>query len=185
MNTEKRIRDDISGELRGTLQSELDNVSNMLVNAQQQALHHEEATKNEITRRENVESARSRITERLYARVQRQNTEMNTLRALLAKIQTAGGSDKSPKQIGGGEDSGDKHLFDLLLKEAMDEAQKSIVAHQLRPQQGRCAICLESEETVVLMPCRHKNLCASCAAMVTSCPICRSHVTERLKVFES
>eukprot|EP01064_Diplonema_japonicum_P037582 TRINITY_DN883_c2_g2_i1.p1 TRINITY_DN883_c2_g2~~TRINITY_DN883_c2_g2_i1.p1 ORF type:complete len:322 (+),score=43.37 TRINITY_DN883_c2_g2_i1:59-967(+) len=47
-----------------------------------------------------------------------------------------------------------------------------------------CVICLEGEREVLIMPCRHKCLCASCAADLrretNKCPMCRRGIESLL-----
>jgi len=44
-----------------------------------------------------------------------------------------------------------------------------------------CVICLSSERSVALLPCRHLCMCGDCASYFkdqsTICPICRSYVS--------
>jgi len=47
-----------------------------------------------------------------------------------------------------------------------------------------CTICLESPKDCLLLPCNHYCMCISCANKITSCPYCRTNVTDRRKVFE-
>lgn len=53
-----------------------------------------------------------------------------------------------------------------------------------KASRGVCCICLDAPSNVVLLPCRHKHTCGSCAANIACCPICRVAVQERLEVFE-
>lgn len=41
-----------------------------------------------------------------------------------------------------------------------------------------CVVCQSAAVSVVLLPCRHACMCASCAARFQSCPICRAAVLE-------
>lgn len=41
-----------------------------------------------------------------------------------------------------------------------------------------CVVCQSAAVSVVLLPCRHACVCASCAARFQSCPICRAAVLE-------
>jgi len=176
MNSEKRIRAEVERNFRKTLQGDLEKNSQKLISTQQEVLYHQATVEKERARRKKSEEARRNITTRLYARIEKQAAEMSEMRTLLAQMQT-----KPP--FGGGK--GEEANLKSLIEKAMGEAQKAVAAQPLLPPQGRCAICMEPEETVVLMPCRHKVLCEVCAAMVTSCPICRACVTQRLKDFES
>jgi myosin heavy subunit len=68
------------------------------------------------------------------------------------------------------------------------EAEKEIlVKNQLESQreQRLCVICCEMEKCVVLLPCRHMCLCASCSRdeRLTQCPLCRDDIAHRINVF--
>ena len=45
---------------------------------------------------------------------------------------------------------------------------------------GLCAICMEKDTDVTLMPCRHEIVCGSCAAGIDACPICREVIVDRI-----
>ncbi|XP_078155390.1 uncharacterized protein LOC144551330 [Carex rostrata] len=47
-----------------------------------------------------------------------------------------------------------------------------------------CRICYEGEICMVLIPCRHRTLCKSCAEKCKKCPICRVPIEERMPVFD-
>ncbi|KAF4712080.1 hypothetical protein FOZ62_012428 [Perkinsus olseni] len=46
-----------------------------------------------------------------------------------------------------------------------------------------CGCCLERPARTVVLPCRHLVLCYDCSRQLTTCPICRSAIRERLDVF--
>lgn len=46
-----------------------------------------------------------------------------------------------------------------------------------------CKVCLLEHACIVLLPCRHFCLCDSCSERCADCPLCRSHVDCKLKVF--
>lgn len=46
-----------------------------------------------------------------------------------------------------------------------------------------CVICLCNPKDTVLVPCGHFCVCSSCAANVPSCPMCRTVIQFRQKVF--
>jgi len=48
----------------------------------------------------------------------------------------------------------------------------------------RCCICLKKERRYVCGPCGHYKLCGECIKKVTNCPICRTHIVHKIKVFE-
>jgi len=48
-----------------------------------------------------------------------------------------------------------------------------------------CAICLESLTDCTFLPCGHLCTCMSCGKQVMTCPLCRSWITSRVKVFQN
>ncbi len=48
----------------------------------------------------------------------------------------------------------------------------------------RCCICLKKPRKYVCAPCGHYKLCGDCIKKVTNCPICRTHIVHKIKVFE-
>ena len=52
----------------------------------------------------------------------------------------------------------------------------------------RCAVCLRAPRQVVLMPCRHAVLCASCTQHIERsscrCPLCRTPIESSVRIFQ-
>lgn len=48
-----------------------------------------------------------------------------------------------------------------------------------------CKICYDNEADIVFLPCGHLTTCATCATRVRSCPICRSHIHNKIKTYTS
>jgi hypothetical protein len=46
-----------------------------------------------------------------------------------------------------------------------------------------CKICLDSEANMLMLPCRHLCACSDCAAALTACPICRTAIAERMRIY--
>ena len=48
-----------------------------------------------------------------------------------------------------------------------------------------CVVCFAEKKNVLMMPCRHICVCATCAAsnLFKLCPICREEVIETMHVF--
>jgi hypothetical protein len=51
--------------------------------------------------------------------------------------------------------------------------------------QSRCVKCGSNPKQVVLLPCRHRPLCALCAERATSCPVCSRPTESKISVFDS
>ena len=48
-----------------------------------------------------------------------------------------------------------------------------------------CVICLDASPEIAFNPRGHLCACAGCAGSVTDCPICRRHVSKRLRIYAS
>ncbi|ETK76617.1 hypothetical protein L917_16739 [Phytophthora nicotianae] len=46
-----------------------------------------------------------------------------------------------------------------------------------------CVVCFEKPVSVVLLPCRHQVLCASCAVRMTTCPIDRKDIQDKVLTY--
>ena len=49
---------------------------------------------------------------------------------------------------------------------------------------GLCVVCLDKPRTIVLRPCNHMCLCEDCAELCPTCPIDRTPVTARDRIFQ-
>jgi len=52
-----------------------------------------------------------------------------------------------------------------------------------KPEKLICAICMEREKNVVLIPCGHR-VCYQCAQRLTKCPMDREDIKDRLRTFD-
>ncbi|KAF7052250.1 hypothetical protein CFC21_060368 [Triticum aestivum] len=55
---------------------------------------------------------------------------------------------------------------------------------RLQNEKVLCRICYEGEICMVILPCRHRTLCKSCAEKCKRCPICRNPIEERMAVYD-
>jgi hypothetical protein len=46
-----------------------------------------------------------------------------------------------------------------------------------------CVVCMEAGVQVVLVPCGHAAVCRRCSRRLTSCPLCRSAIHRRQRLF--
>jgi hypothetical protein len=49
---------------------------------------------------------------------------------------------------------------------------------------GTCAVCLEHQARFVFVPCGHLCTCQGCSQRLSSCPLCRSNITQRVAVYQ-
>lgn len=75
------------------------------------------------------------------------------------------------------------HDSEELLTRTIESAGKIQVAVKEKVEalltQHLCIVCTEHQREMLLLPCLHFALCASCGAKVTRCPLCRTYVAER------
>ena len=48
-----------------------------------------------------------------------------------------------------------------------------------------CVICLEERYTIAFVPCGHLITCLECSFKVKNCPVCRLHISGRLRVYKN
>ena len=46
-----------------------------------------------------------------------------------------------------------------------------------------CKVCMAGPVEVALQPCKHAVMCYTCSMTVTSCPICRAPISDRMQIF--
>lgn len=76
------------------------------------------------------------------------------------------------------------------LQEELQSSLQRVEARKLEllrlDQESRfCVICQERDRSIVLIPCRHLCLCATCSerADLSRCPICRANIQSKLEIF--
>ncbi|XP_022338986.2 uncharacterized protein LOC111134338 [Crassostrea virginica] len=47
-----------------------------------------------------------------------------------------------------------------------------------------CCVCLDHPPEIMFMPCRHMKTCEQCANPMTTCPICRGTILEKIRPFQ-
>ncbi|KAG9410164.1 Alpha/beta hydrolase domain-containing protein 4 [Aphanomyces cochlioides] len=85
----------------------------------------------------------------------------------------------------------DMSVDDLEALEKTLEYGLSRVRTELRQQYRRaidseretCIICLHERVSIVVMPCRHRVLCATCAVRIQMCPVDRQEITDMFPTF--
>ncbi|RHY27286.1 hypothetical protein DYB25_000519 [Aphanomyces astaci] len=65
------------------------------------------------------------------------------------------------------------------IREAMRQQYRDVV----EGERETCVVCLHEKVSIVLLPCRHRVLCATCAVRVHQCPVDRMHITDRFSTF--
>jgi len=50
------------------------------------------------------------------------------------------------------------------------------------PNQLECTICMDGQKNMLLFPCKHLSCCENCSLKISTCPICRSHITKKMRI---
>ncbi|ETW06033.1 hypothetical protein, variant 3 [Aphanomyces invadans] len=135
-----------------------------------------------LSRKLELVAERYRVTNEGYA-VLKQN--LNAMRVQLHAIGT-----EKQKLTG----DGAYHVMAVPDLEALEktlEFSLTKVRHALRQQyrdavdgqRETCVVCLHEQVSIVLLPCRHRVLCASCAVRVQACPVDRVEITDMFPTF--
>lgn len=53
------------------------------------------------------------------------------------------------------------------------------------PESMECKLCMDKHREILFIPCKHMCTCMNCAMTITNCPICRSLIQEKIKVYLS
>lgn len=125
------------------------------------------------------------------ARLEESQVQLFQLRELLHATEesAAGLSHEHRRELGCLRAQLEGSQVQLKEKEALSDKQSDELREmreRLREEASRgvCCICFDVPSNVVLLPCRHKQTCGSCAASITCCPTCRAAIQQRLEVFE-
>jgi hypothetical protein len=106
----------------------------------------------------------------LYTRVAHKRAKEDDLRRM------ADGGGSGGPGFGGG-----------LGSSAASAAGGSRAALLVSPEKGAlltaCRHCYVKEIEIMLLPCKHVALCADCGPSVASCPLCKTAITDQIKVY--
>ncbi|KAE9014988.1 hypothetical protein PF001_g7026 [Phytophthora fragariae] len=83
---------------------------------------------------------------------------------------------------------GDLEELESALARGMDSIRAAIrakykAAIDQRREKELCIVCFAKPISVVLLPCRHQMLCATCALRVTTCPIDRKDIEDKVLTY--
>ncbi|XP_076019941.1 E3 ubiquitin-protein ligase LRSAM1 [Genypterus blacodes] len=53
------------------------------------------------------------------------------------------------------------------------------------PGSAECVVCMETGPQIIFLPCGHVCCCQVCSDGVQSCPLCRSNISQRIRLFHS
>uniref|UniRef100_A0A1A7WJI2 Leucine rich repeat and sterile alpha motif containing 1 n=1 Tax=Iconisemion striatum TaxID=60296 RepID=A0A1A7WJI2_9TELE len=53
------------------------------------------------------------------------------------------------------------------------------------PGSSECVVCMETGSQVIFLPCGHVCCCQVCSDALQGCPLCRSNISQRIRLFHS
>ncbi|KAF7651735.1 hypothetical protein LDENG_00106040 [Lucifuga dentata] len=53
------------------------------------------------------------------------------------------------------------------------------------PGSSECVVCMETGSQVIFLPCGHVCCCQVCSDSLLSCPLCRSNISQRIRLYHS
>lgn len=75
-------------------------------------------------------------------------------------------------------------VTDAHVQAFLDDQAKETEANQAkRPRLSNCSVCLVKPSDHVLLPCGHVCLCRKCMQNIHTCPLCKSEVQSKHKIF--
>ncbi|EGZ26419.1 hypothetical protein PHYSODRAFT_484646 [Phytophthora sojae] len=82
----------------------------------------------------------------------------------------------------------DLEELEAELARGMDRVRAALrakyrAAMDKQREKEQCVVCFAKPVSVVLLPCRHQVLCASCALRVTTCPIDRQDIKDKVLTY--
>ena len=78
----------------------------------------------------------------------------------------------------------EKILKNSLMK--IEERKSGLIADALNKtsdEQKMCVVCIDQDKSVLLLPCRHVCVCKLCSRQLDTCPVCRTHIDDKINVF--
>lgn len=114
--------------------------------------------------------------------LRKQNAELKRTNDLLTGDLTedgAGFADQAIDDLEKLEISISKSMYSV--RAAIRQKYKEAIAY--KQEDSLCVVCFANPVSIVLLPCRHQVLCSSCALRVTTCPIDRMDIQDKVLTF--
>lgn len=112
----------------------------------------------------------------------KQNTKLKRTNDLLTGADAVDGAGFADQTID------DLEKLEISISNAMDSVRAAIrckykQAIACKHEDSLCVVCLANPVSVVLHPCLHQVLCSACAVRVTTCPIDRKDIQDKVLTF--
>uniref|UniRef100_A0A3B3R014 Leucine rich repeat and sterile alpha motif containing 1 n=1 Tax=Paramormyrops kingsleyae TaxID=1676925 RepID=A0A3B3R014_9TELE len=74
-------------------------------------------------------------------------------------------------------------VLPCLPGQAVAEVPSAPKLQDEAPGSSECVVCMEIQSQVVFLPCGHVCCCQTCSDVLQSCPLCRSHISQRVRIY--
>ncbi|ETV84930.1 hypothetical protein, variant [Aphanomyces astaci] len=153
-----------------------------LAHAQSQAVEREMQVNRKLTRKLDLVTERYRVANEGYAALKKR---LNGVRVDLRQVVQAN------ENLTGNGSYRNMSVAELEVLETTLEGGLAKIREAMRQQyrdvvegeRETCVVCLHEKVSIVLLPCRHRVLCATCAVRVHQCPVDRMDITDRFSTF--
>ncbi|XP_023653120.2 E3 ubiquitin-protein ligase LRSAM1 [Paramormyrops kingsleyae] len=79
--------------------------------------------------------------------------------------------------------SPETQVLPCLPGQAVAEVPSAPKLQDEAPGSSECVVCMEIQSQVVFLPCGHVCCCQTCSDVLQSCPLCRSHISQRVRIY--
>ena len=159
--------DDKMREAGIVAKNELDRVKDKLIDAGSDINHRQEIVEKLRSHLEEIKASHGRSDEVEKQKVQR-------LRKMLAERSSA------LYELISSKEGPASSVSEMRVRELSNLLQEEM---RVLEDQRLCIVCATGEKAIVLMPCKHHQLCETCANELKICPLCRAVIVERIKIF--
>ncbi len=74
--------------------------------------------------------------------------------------------------------------MDLILeKEIINQKRRIKELQEEKENSIMCVACKENKKNMLYTPCKHICCCEECDKSITRCPMCRTQIKERIKIY--
>jgi hypothetical protein len=88
-------------------------------------------------------------------------------------------------EVGWGNYSSFSNAVVISREVASQKKAPSLGTPKKQAREAECTICFSEPPNVAFDPCGHLCVCKSCAAALSSCPLCRASIAKRLRIYTS
>lgn len=82
-----------------------------------------------------------------------------------------------------GDNINESYIRDYLRTSGIDDLSQSAQDEIAEENERACVLCEEYKSIMLFMPCMHNACCKKCASLLSECPLCRTEIDVKVRVF--